>query len=155
MDFSINAGMSSGASCSNPADWLRSARPTVQAMNRALLVDTLPASEQASGNAWAASMLGIGSLAGFFVYVAQFSSLSFTPTSQCSGNINLPSMFPFLGTQELQVLSAFASFLLLVVQCVTSSFVKEKVLVSSQYVSSAYVEPFGTLTPSAVKARVS
>ena len=38
-------------------------------MNRALLVDTLPTPEQARGNAWAARMLGIGSVAGFFVYV--------------------------------------------------------------------------------------
>ena len=39
-------------------------------MDRALLVDTLPTSEQAAGNAWAARMLGVGSVAGFFVFVA-------------------------------------------------------------------------------------
>jgi solute carrier family 45, member 1/2/4 len=39
----------------------------VQAVDRALLVDTIPSSEQASGNAWAARMLGIGSVIGFFV----------------------------------------------------------------------------------------
>ena len=41
----------------------------MQATNRALLVDTLPTAEQAGGNAWAARMLGIGSVAGFFVWV--------------------------------------------------------------------------------------
>jgi solute carrier family 45, member 1/2/4 len=39
----------------------------VQAVDRALLVDTLPRVEQATGNAWAAIMLGIGSVAGFFL----------------------------------------------------------------------------------------
>lgn len=39
----------------------------VQALDRALLVDTLPTSEQRSGNAWAARMLAIGSVLGFFV----------------------------------------------------------------------------------------
>jgi len=39
----------------------------VQALDRALLVDTLPTPEQRSGNAWAARMLAIGSVLGFFV----------------------------------------------------------------------------------------
>lgn len=39
----------------------------VQAVDRALLVDTLPPSDQAAGNAWAARMLGVGSVVGFFV----------------------------------------------------------------------------------------
>lgn len=39
----------------------------VQAVDRALLVDTLPRAEQAKGNAWAAIMLGIGSVGGFFL----------------------------------------------------------------------------------------
>jgi hypothetical protein len=41
----------------------------VQAVDRALLVDTLPATEQATGNAWAAQMLGIGGVIGFFLCV--------------------------------------------------------------------------------------
>ena len=40
---------------------------SVQAVDRALLVDTLPSSSQAAGNAWAARMLGVGSVVGFFV----------------------------------------------------------------------------------------
>lgn len=39
----------------------------VQALDRALLVDTLPPSAQAAGNAWAARMLGFGAVVGFFV----------------------------------------------------------------------------------------
>ena len=39
----------------------------VQAMDRALLVDILPISEQERGNAWAGRMFGIGSVVGFFV----------------------------------------------------------------------------------------
>ena len=68
IDFSINAGafqyydtlLSVLISMFVPAH-------TVQAVDRALLVDTLPTSEQADGNAWAARMLGIGSVAGYFV----------------------------------------------------------------------------------------
>lgn len=42
---------------------------SVQAVDRALLVDTLPTPEQANGNAWAAMMLGLGSVIGFFMYM--------------------------------------------------------------------------------------
>ncbi|KAJ7764685.1 major facilitator superfamily domain-containing protein [Mycena metata] len=41
----------------------------VQAVDRALLVDTLPPAQQAAGNACAALMLGLGSVVGFFVSV--------------------------------------------------------------------------------------
>ncbi|KAF4603016.1 hypothetical protein EYR38_003421 [Pleurotus pulmonarius] len=85
----------------------------VQAVDRALLVDTLPSSEQPAGNAWAARMLGVGSVVGFFV-----------------GNIDLPSILPFLGSGQLQVLSAVGSFLLIATHGVTSMFVKERRLLS-------------------------
>ena len=42
----------------------------VQAVDRALLVDILPPSEQPDGNAWAARMLGVGSVAGYFMSVS-------------------------------------------------------------------------------------
>lgn len=41
----------------------------VQAVDRALIVDTLPSSDQADANAWAARMLGVGSVAGYFMFV--------------------------------------------------------------------------------------
>ncbi|KAF8062461.1 major facilitator superfamily domain-containing protein [Lyophyllum atratum] len=86
----------------------------VMAMDRALLVDTLPPSAQASGNAWAARMLGIGAVVGFFV-----------------GSIPLPAMFPFLGTTQLQVLSVIVSVLLLGGHVVMAACVKERVLLKS------------------------
>jgi solute carrier family 45 protein 1/2/4 len=66
IDFSINAGKLSHVSLFM---FLRGelTRLPVQAVDRALLVDTLPRAEQAKGNAWAAIMLGIGSVAGFFL----------------------------------------------------------------------------------------
>jgi hypothetical protein len=39
----------------------------VMAVDRALLVDILPRADQAKGNAWAAIMCGIGSVAGFLL----------------------------------------------------------------------------------------
>ncbi|KAJ7120253.1 major facilitator superfamily domain-containing protein [Mycena epipterygia] len=84
----------------------------VQAVDRALLVDTLPPAMQASGNAWAATMLGIGSVVGFFV-----------------GNLDLPSFLPFLGSSELQVLSVIVSVLILLGHLTTTALVTEKVLV--------------------------
>jgi solute carrier family 45, member 1/2/4 len=41
----------------------------VMATDRALLVDILPASDQELGNAWAGRLAGVGSIAGFFVFV--------------------------------------------------------------------------------------
>ncbi|KAL5520645.1 hypothetical protein ACEPAF_2646 [Sanghuangporus sanghuang] len=86
----------------------------VQAVDRALIVDTIPASQQPDGNAWAARMLGLGSVLGFFI-----------------GNVDLTNVFSFLGDSELQVLSVIAAALLLSTQAWTASCVKEKVLVSS------------------------
>jgi solute carrier family 45, member 1/2/4 len=51
-----------------PTVWLETLTTVpVQAVDRALLVDTLPRVEQAKGNAWAAIMLGIGGVSGFFM----------------------------------------------------------------------------------------
>ena len=90
MDFSLNA---------------------VMAMDRALLVDTLPPDMQASGHAWAARMQAFGAVIGFFV-----------------GSIPLPSIFPILGTTEIQVLSFIVSLLLLLGHIITAICVKERVL---------------------------
>lgn len=87
----------------------------VMAMDRALLVDTLPPAAQAAGNAWAARMLGFGSVIGFFV-----------------GSIDLPALLPFLGNTQLEVLSVFVSVLLLAGHIVTAVCVKERVLLKSR-----------------------
>ncbi|PFH53502.1 hypothetical protein AMATHDRAFT_54630 [Amanita thiersii Skay4041] len=83
----------------------------VQAVDRALLVDTLPPFVQPAGNAWAARMLGIGSVIGFFV-----------------GNINLPTILPFLGQTQLEVLTVIVSLLLLGGHIMMALLVKERVL---------------------------
>ncbi|KAJ8507140.1 hypothetical protein ONZ45_g10460 [Pleurotus djamor] len=96
----------------------------VQAVDRALLVDTLPSEDQAAANAWAARMMGVGSVVGFFV-----------------GNVDLPSLLPFLGSAQLQVLSVIGSFLLLATHFITALSVKEKrLLKSSRAVSKAVKE---------------
>ncbi|KAG5644844.1 hypothetical protein DXG03_007572 [Asterophora parasitica] len=92
----------------------------VMAVDRALLVDTLPPSDQASGNAWAARMLGLGAVVGFFV-----------------GTIPLTRMFPFLGTTQLQVLSVIVALLLAGGHIVMAVCVKERVLLKSTQHSTA------------------
>lgn len=67
LDFSINAG--APRSCLEYLAIMLIQLRAVQAVDRALLVDTLPPAQQAAGNAWAASMLGAGSVVGFFVCV--------------------------------------------------------------------------------------
>lgn len=65
IDFSINAGDFPMFVVVFISDELTGL--LVQAVDRALLVDTLSRAEQAKGNAWAAIMLGIGSVGGFFL----------------------------------------------------------------------------------------
>jgi solute carrier family 45 protein 1/2/4 len=63
IDFSINAGETSILSALIETLTVS----PVMAVDRALLVDTLPRDEQAKGNAWAAIMVGIGGVSGFFL----------------------------------------------------------------------------------------
>ncbi|KAF8585650.1 MFS general substrate transporter [Ramaria rubella] len=83
----------------------------VQAMDRALLVDILPVSEQERGNAWAGRMFGVGSVFGFFV-----------------GNVDLTLSLPFLGGTQLEILCVITSCLLVLSHFVTIFNVKERVL---------------------------
>ncbi|KAG7095537.1 hypothetical protein E1B28_006275 [Marasmius oreades] len=92
----------------------------VQAMDRALLVDTLPSVLQPAGNAWAAKMLAIGNVIGFFV-----------------GNLDLPLHLSFLGSTQLEVLSLIGSFVLLSTHLTTASMVREKVLLEKSQSGSA------------------
>ncbi|SJL10049.1 uncharacterized protein ARMOST_13431 [Armillaria ostoyae] len=86
----------------------------VMAVDRALLVDTLPASQQPAANAWAAAMFSLGSVIGFFI-----------------GNLDLPSLLPFLGHAELEVFSIIVSVLLLAGHISMALLVKEKVLLTT------------------------
>ncbi|KAI0658261.1 MFS general substrate transporter [Cubamyces menziesii] len=87
----------------------------VQAVDRALIVDTLPSNDQADANAWAARMLGVGSVAGYFI-----------------GNVDMTAVFPFLGSTELEVLAVVGSFLLLLTHGITASCTKERVVVATK-----------------------
>ncbi|KAF7308489.1 hypothetical protein HMN09_00697900 [Mycena chlorophos] len=95
----------------------------VMAADRALVVDLLPPSMQNEANAWAARMIGFGGILGFFV-----------------GNLNLPTILPFLGSTELQVLSVIVVVLLLGGHLTTATLVREKVLIRAPeqvYISEA------------------
>lgn len=94
----------------------------VQATDRALLVDILPPSLQAAGNAWAGRMFGLGSVAGFFI-----------------GGVNLPKILPWLGRTQLEVLCVVSSTLLLVFHGITAGAVEEKVLVMDGSATDANV----------------
>jgi solute carrier family 45, member 1/2/4 len=106
----------------------------VQSMDRALIVDTLPSSEQPSANAWAARMLGIGGVGGFFLYVhyqCLMSMLTYCCAFLPSGGIDMTSILPFLGKTELQVLSVLGATILVATHLTTAAFVKERTLISS------------------------
>ncbi|KAF9443657.1 MFS general substrate transporter [Macrolepiota fuliginosa MF-IS2] len=83
----------------------------VMAVDRALLVDTLPSSSQPQGNAWAARMMAVGAVIGFF-----------------AGNVDLTTMFPLFGRTQLQALSVIASCLLLGSHLVMAVLIKERIL---------------------------
>ncbi|KAF8552273.1 MFS general substrate transporter [Imleria badia] len=106
IDFCINAG--------EHRVTLMHIAVSLQALDRALLVDTLPTAKQPAGNAWAATMLAIGSVAGFFV-----------------GNLDLPHLIPFLGSAQLEVLTVIAALLLFLTQAWVCVHVKERVLLAS------------------------
>ncbi|KAI0943211.1 hypothetical protein AcW1_002427 [Taiwanofungus camphoratus] len=87
----------------------------VQAVDRALLVDTLPPTDQADGNAWAARMLGLGSVAGYFI-----------------GNVDMTRLVPIPGATELEVLAVLGSFVLVAMHLVTALCTRERVVVGSK-----------------------
>lgn len=117
----------------------------VQAVQRALIVDTLPSSKQAAGNAWAARMLGIGSVIGFFMYVSANLTLfrrSRFESHFDSGNVDLPKIFPVFGDVEIKILAILAGLFLLTMQTTTATMVKEKILISSP---ASYVSVFASV----------
>ncbi|KAK4510516.1 uncharacterized protein ATC70_004947 [Mucor velutinosus] len=82
----------------------------VQASCRALIVDSLPSSQQEDGTAWAGRMVGLGNVAGYFM-----------------GYADLVRVFPFFGNTQLKVLCVFATIVLLGCDFITCYAVKEKV----------------------------
>ena len=66
----------------------------------------------------------------------------------CRGNLDVTKVFPFLGKTDLEVLSVIGAFLLVATHLMTALSVKEKVVVSSQYVVSVLspkISSHGTL----------
>ncbi|CAG8442005.1 2634_t:CDS:10 [Funneliformis mosseae] len=82
----------------------------VQASCRAIIVDSLPPSQQEEGTAWAGRMVGIGSVVGYFL-----------------GFVNLVDIFPFFGKTQLQVLCVLASIILMASDALTCWAVHEKI----------------------------
>lgn len=80
-------------------------------------------------------MLGIGSVAGYFMFAPSSTvlSLSSLTVTTCSGNIDLTVAFRFLGDTELEVLSVLGSFLLVAMHVITAVCTKERVVVDHKY----------------------
>lgn len=104
----------------------------MQSVDRALLVDTLSTAQQASANAWAARMGGIGGVVGYFVYVTTIRN-SPCPRIQISlsGNVDLVKILPILGNEQLQVLSALAAVVMISTHVATALLVRERVLLTA------------------------
>ncbi|KAH9169534.1 MFS general substrate transporter [Lactarius sanguifluus] len=98
----------------------------VMAVDRALLVDTLPRAEQAKGNC-----LGGGYGRG------RWCEWFFFPNS---GGINLPSLFPFFGSTELEVLSVVGSIILIGTHLTTVTSVKERILLTSGKTKKSFLQ---------------
>ncbi|KAG8868305.1 hypothetical protein FRB97_002557 [Tulasnella sp. 331] len=80
----------------------------VEAANKTIIIDILTGDQQASANAWAARMGGIGAICGFFVT-----------------QVDLVLIFPYFGQTQLQILSILGGIVLLVTHGVTMLCVQE------------------------------
>ncbi|KAF8317479.1 hypothetical protein DL93DRAFT_2134431 [Clavulina sp. PMI_390] len=80
----------------------------VMAVDRALLVDVLPANEQDLANAWAARVVQVASIVGYWI-----------------GSIDLPGLLPFLGKTQIQVMSAITVVSLIAPHALVMIRVKE------------------------------
>src|ERR1700761_8306358 len=82
---------------------------TVQAANRAFIVDCAPVHQQESANAWIARANGVGSIFGMFC-----------------GGINLPKTLPFLGNTQFKVLCAVAAISMFSTTAISCASIKER-----------------------------
>ncbi|KAM0788744.1 hypothetical protein ACM66B_002836 [Microbotryomycetes sp. NB124-2] len=86
----------------------------VQAMDRALLVDVVPPSQQPAANAWASRLMGVGAVFGFWM-----------------GGIDLVGLTGgWLGDEQLKVLTVFVALFFILAHAVTCGCVTERVLLS-------------------------
>ncbi|KAK4055714.1 hypothetical protein OIV83_000260 [Microbotryomycetes sp. JL201] len=83
-------------------------------MDRALLVDVVPPSQQPAANAWASRLMGLGAVFGFWM-----------------GGIDLVSLTGgWLGDEQLKVLTLFVALFFILAHSITCSCVTERVLLS-------------------------
>ncbi|GMM43900.1 hypothetical protein DAPK24_004750 [Pichia kluyveri] len=81
----------------------------IQASSRALIVDVVPTDQQQVANAWAARMIGIFNLFGFWL-----------------GTLNLIQIFPFLGDSQFKVLTIIVAFLMILLTSFSIYLIKER-----------------------------
>lgn len=81
----------------------------IQAGIRAFIVDCAPAHQQEDANAWASRITGVGNIVGYL-----------------AGYVYLPSVLPFLGHTQFQVLCAIACIILLATLTLSCATVSER-----------------------------
>jgi solute carrier family 45 protein 1/2/4 len=81
----------------------------VQCGIRALIVDCCPEEQQLQASAYASRVIGIGSIIGY-----------------CSGFVDFPSMFPFLGNTQFQVLCVLCCICLVLTVVLQCTAIHEK-----------------------------
>ncbi|OZJ01470.1 hypothetical protein BZG36_05390, partial [Bifiguratus adelaidae] len=101
---------------------------TVQASIRALIVDSLPPSQQESGNAWAGRLVGFGSVLGYLM-----------------GYIDLVSAFAFIGDTQLKVLVVLASLVFIITVAITCTTVTERILIKDVSAKKTKTNPFNAI----------
>lgn len=81
----------------------------IQASSRALIVDVVPTNQQQIANAWAARMIGIFNLLGFWI-----------------GTLNLTNLFPILGDNQFKILSILVVLIMLSLTLFCLYYIKER-----------------------------
>lgn len=81
----------------------------IQASSRALIVDVVPTNQQQIANAWAARMIGIFNLLGFWI-----------------GTLNLTNLFPILGDNQFKILSIIVILIMLSLTLFCLYYIKER-----------------------------
>jgi solute carrier family 45 protein 1/2/4 len=81
----------------------------IQASSRALIVDVVSTEQQQIANAWAARMIGIFNLIGFWI-----------------GTLNLIKLFPFLGNTQFKNLSTLVAIIMFTITCFCLYYIEER-----------------------------
>lgn len=81
----------------------------IQASSRALIVDVVPTEQQQIANAWAARMIGIFNLIGFWI-----------------GTLNLKKLFPFLGSSQFKILATLVALIMSVLTFYCLYYIEER-----------------------------